>query len=381
MVKFLTNIDHELRTPLSQVVAPIEEMMQNHTNIKHSRNYQSSSIYRNFNYLLIRINQFIDLIKLNVRQLQFNLQTIDVLEVENQVLLPTNDIEVMDLLVDPEKHDFLCRKDAYDSCQVPELENKDKDLTIVIIGDNAELRIFLSDSLSLSYNCYEVGNGREGYGLIVKIIPDIVILDDHMPKIDGYELCERMKANSKTCHIPIILITDINASEQIVAGYKKGADSCIAKPFRMTILKAQISRLIKNRELIKEKYIKQNFMVEISSSNLTRDDVFIIQLRQLLEENLSDSDFNVHELSSGLNMSQTTLYRKMKTLTSLSPIEFMLLFKMQRACELLSTSNSIRAVGNSLGFKSLSYFSKCFKKQFGVTPVVFRQKGLQDNAA
>lgn len=520
-MKFLTNIAHELRTPLSLVIAPIEELMQNDTKIEPKWKNHISLIYRNSNYLLTLINQIIDFRKLNAGRLQLNLQTTDVVALvkdvvtnfkglessrktnlqvlvpdksilvkidsqkieevlynlmsnafkhtsENQsivvslevipaiagekgadckqqimisvfnegkdisdidkvkifehfykvsenvegagiglsfskslvemhqgtitvesvdgigvvfhVLLPFEDIEVKDLGVDGEKHDFLLDENTYDSDQVNEPEKKGKGLTIVIVEDNDDLRTFLSNSLSSSYNCYEACNGKEGCDMIVKIIPDIVISDVLMPKMDGYELCEKIKENIRTCHIPIILLTAKNASEHIVAGYEKGADAYVTKPFNMTIIKAQISRLIKNRELIREKYISQNFMVEISTTNLTRDDEFIIQLRQLLEENLSNFDFNVQELSSGLNMSKTNLYRKIKTLTGLSPVEFMLLFKMQKACELLSTSDSIKAIGYSLGFKNLSYFSKCFKKQFGVTPLVFRQKDLKDTA-
>ncbi len=203
-----------------------------------------------------------------------------------------------------------------------------------------------------------------------------MISDVLMTKIDGFELCERIRENSKICHIPIILLTEENANDHIVVGYEKGADACITKPLKIDILEAQISRLIKNRELIREKYLTQNFMVEISSTNLKRDDEFIARLRQLLEENLSDFDFNVQELSSRLNMSNTTLYRKIKIITGLSPVEFMLIFKMQKAYDLLSTSESIKSIGYGLGFRHLSYFSRCFKKQFGVTPFVFRQKGL-----
>lgn len=309
-----------------------------------------------------------------------NHQTTNVVEVKSHVLLPVDDIGMKNLPVDREKYDFICYEDNYHSDQVSELENKDKYQTIVIVGDNIYLREFLTDSLYLTYNCFEASNGIEGCALIAKIIPDIVISDVLMPKMDGYELCEKIKGYSKTCHIPIILLTAKNVPEQIVEGYEKGADVCVAMPFKMTILKAQILRLIKNRELIREKYLTQNFMVEISSSNQTRDDYFIIQLRQKLEDNLSDSDYKVNKLSSELNMSQTCFYRKMKMLTGISPIEFIMLFKMQSAYKLLSGSDSIKTIGYNLGFKNLSYFSKCFKKQFGVTPVVFRQKGLQDSA-
>lgn len=260
---------------------------------------------------------------------------------------------------------------------MPNLETNDKSLTIVIVADNADFRDFLSDCLSLTYTCFESGNGREGYGLISRIIPNIIISEVLMTKIGGFELCEKIKENITLCHIPIILLTEQNTPEHIVAGYENGADVCVSKPFKMNVLKAQISRLIKNRELIREKYILQNFMIEISSSNLTRNDEFMIQLRQVLEDNLSDFDFNVQKLSSKLNMSQTSLYRKIKILTGYSPVEFMLFFKMNKAYKLLSTSNSIKAIGYSLGFRHLSYFSRCFKNQFGVTPFTFRQKGMK----
>jgi YesN/AraC family two-component response regulator len=249
------------------------------------------------------------------------------------------------------------------------------------VEDNIDLRTFLRNTLSTAYNCHEAGDGKEGYEMISRIIPDIVISDVIMPKMDGYELCEKIKENSKTCHIPIILLTANNASEHIVSGYEKGADAYVTKPFDMTIIKAQISRLIKNRELIREKYMTHNFMVEVSTSNLSRDDEFIVKLRQLLEENLSESDFNVKKLSSDLNISTTHLYRKLKALTGLSPVEFIRIFKLQKACELLSNSNySIKEIGYRLGFNNLSYFVKCFREQFEVTPSAFRQKGMPDAA-
>jgi signal transduction histidine kinase/DNA-binding response OmpR family regulator/ligand-binding sensor domain-containing protein len=521
-MKFLTNIAHELRTPLSLVVAPIEDMMQNYTNIEPKWKNHLNLIYRNSNYLLTLINQIIDFRKLNAGKLQLNLQVVDLvalvkdvsenfkglesrrkanlkvqvpdksilakidsqkieevlynllsnafkhtsennsimvslevvsinsdqkeeekkqiritvfnegkdisdedkvkiferfykvsenvegagiglsfsksliemhlgkIEVESvngvgvafHVLLPFDEIDANDFTTNLEKPDFSWNDDVYESEQINELENKGKDLTIVIVEDNIDLRTFLKNALAVTYNCYEASDGREGYDLICRIIPDIVISDVVMPKMDGYELCEKIKENSKTCHIPIILLTANNASEHIVSGYEKGADAYVTKPFDMSVIKAQISRLIKNRELIREKYMTHNFMVEVSTSNLTRDDEFIVKLRQLLEDNLSESDFNVKKLSSDLNISTTHLYRKLKALTGLSPVEFIRMFKLHKACELLSNSNlSIKEIGYSLGFNNLSYFVKCFREQFNVTPSAFRQKGMPNTGA
>ena len=518
-MRFLTNIAHELRTPLSLVIAPIEDLMQNYVNIEPRWKNHIKLIYRNSNYLLTLINQIIDFRKLNAGKLKLNLQKTDIVllvkdvvtnfkglesrrktnllvsvppksiivnidkqkieEVlynllsnafkhtgENQsivvsleqlpaisgkggdnkqkikvtvfnegkdisdedkdriferfykvsetvegagiglsfsksliemhqgsinvesvegkgvafhVLLPFDEIVVTEMESRQITDSLLWPEDVYNISELPELDNESKSLIIVIVEDNADLRAFLFNTLSRNYICYEAADGREGYELIAKIIPDIVISDVIMPRMNGYELCEKVKENSKTCHIPIILLTAINASEHVVSGYEKGADAYVTKPFDMSIIKAQIARLIANRELIREKYMTHNFMVEISTSNVSRDDEFIVRLRQLLEDNLSESDFNVKKLSSDLNISTTHLYRKLKALTGLSPVEFIRIFKLQKACELLSNSNlSIKEIGYSLGFNNLSYFVKCFREQFHVTPSAFRQNGMPD---
>jgi len=520
-MRFLTNIAHELRTPLSLVVAPIEDMKLNYTAIDPKWKNHLNLIYRNSNYLLTLINQIIDFRKLNAGKLQLNLQKTDIVSLVSDVVanfkglesrrktnlhiqvpdmvvmvdidrqkieevlynllsnafkhtpenhsievslelipenkskeeegkgevritvfnegkdisdedkvrifeqfykvseqvegagiglsfsksliemhngtisvesvegigvafhlnLPFDHIEATEPIADENSPENLWHEDVYNSEQILELENKGTDMTIVIVEDNIDLRTFLKGILSESYNCHEAGDGKEGYDLITRILPDIVISDVVMPKMDGYELCEKIKENSKTCHIPVILLTANNAADHIVSGYEKGADAYVTKPFDMSIIKAQISRLIKNRELIRKKYLTQNFMVEVLTSNLSKDDEFIVKLRQLLEDNLSETDFNVKKLSSDLNISTTHLYRKLKALTGLSPVEFIRVFKLQKACEMLSKTNySVKEIGYGLGFNNLSYFVKCFREQFGVTPSAFRQKGLPDLA-
>ncbi len=518
-MRFLTNIAHELRTPLSLVIAPIEDLKQNYTTIDPKWKNHLNLIYRNSNYLLTLINQIIDFRKLNAGKLQLSLEHTDIVQlindvVENfkglesrkktnlQVVLPPESIlvevdhqkieEVMyNLLSNAFKHtkenlsiivslkviesavsqalptkktvrisvfnegkdisdedkiriferfykvnekvegagiglsfskslvemhggsiwvesienkgvsfhidltfdeieitelpearasaEKLWHEEVFDYKEVHVLENKGKDLSIVIVEDNIDLRSFLKNTLSSNYECYESGNGVEGYELVCQIVPDIVISDVIMPKMDGYELCEKLKGNVKTCHIPIILLTANNASDHIMSGYEKGADAYVTKPFDMNIIKSQISRLIKNRELIREKYLTQNFMVEVTSSSLSKDDEFILRLRELLETNLSETDFNVKKLSEDLNISTTHLYRKLKALTGLSPVEFIRTFKLQKACEMLSTTNySIKEIGYGLGFNNLSYFVKCFREQFGVTPSSYRKNGLSE---
>ena len=340
-------------------------------------NNNNNWICNNINYLYRLIKQFIDISKINSEELQFNFQAAEGTYHRNYFSVINDGTVGINKFVEHENIDSLGFGYDHKNYQVPEIVKNDKNLTIVIVLANIGLSKSLNESLSSTYNCLTVNNRQNGYDLIIKNIPDIVISDFLVTNINGFELCEMIRKNSKICHIPIILLTEQNANDHIVAGFEKGADACIPKPVKIDILEAQISRLIKNRELIRKKYLTQNFMVEISYTNLKRDDEFIVRLRQLLEENLSDFDFNVHELSSRLDISNTTLYRKIKMITGLSPVEFMLLFKMQRAYDLLSTSASIKSIGYSLGFRHLSYFSSCFKKQFGVTPFVFREKGFK----
>lgn len=512
-MRFLTNIAHELRTPLSLVIAPIEDMMQNYTEIDKKWKNHLTLIYRNSNYLLTLINQIIDFRKLNAGKLQLNLQPTDIVFLVDEVVsnfkglesrrktklqteLPKQSLwveidrqkieEVLyNLLSNAFKHTgesgtidvsltftaksgegtsdqirisvFNEGKDISDEDKIkiferfykvsekvdgagiglsfskslvemhhgnilvesvagrgvvfhvdlpfdtvqyappaeirntieqPDTAVKDdtgqsepvikaRENTLVIVEDNLDLRTFLKNALSEIYICHEAGDGKEGYELISKIIPDIVISDVVMPRMDGYEMCKKIKDNGKTCHIPVILLTANNATDHVIAGYETGADAYVTKPFDMSIIKAQISRLIRNRELIREKYLTQNFMVEVSNSSLSKDDEFIVKLRQMLESNLSETDFNVARLSSDMNISTTHLYRKLKALTGLSPVEFIRVFKLQKACELLNNTNySIKEIGYGLGFNNLSYFVKCFREQFGVTPSSFRQKGL-----
>jgi signal transduction histidine kinase/DNA-binding response OmpR family regulator/streptogramin lyase len=257
-----------------------------------------------------------------------------------------------------------------------------KEVKIVIVEDNDEMREFLKSVLSRFYTCFECKDGNEGWEMVKDIVPDIVITDIIMPNKDGYELCKQIKENLKTCHIPVILLTAKNSDRQIISGYNVGADAYVTKPFDMNLILSQISRLIKNRELIREKYIKQNFMVEVSNSTPSKDDEFIINIRNILEENISDPEFNVQGLSSQMNISTTQLYRKLKILTGFSPVEFIRVIKLQKAYNLLnSRNNTVKEVCYLSGFNNLSYFIKCFKEHFGVTPANFRDNGLGDEDA
>lgn len=253
---------------------------------------------------------------------------------------------------------------------------EDREIRIVIVEDNDELRKFLFNVLSRYYSCLEARDGKEAWNLILDMTPDIIISDVVMPQIDGYELCRMVKDDINTCHIPFIMLTAKNSNENVIEGYNSGVDSYVTKPFDIQVILSQISRLIKNRELIRTKYKKQNFMVEVSSTNPSKDDEFLVKVRALLDDNLNNTDFNVKEMAILLEMSTTQLYRKIKTLTGYSPVEFMRIARLHKAHDMLkSQKHSIKEVCYLVGFNNLSYFVKCFREYFGVTPANFRDKG------
>ncbi|WP_372949062.1 two-component regulator propeller domain-containing protein [Mariniphaga sp.] len=249
--------------------------------------------------------------------------------------------------------------------------------TILIVEDNAEIGEFLVSVFSRKYNCLFASNGEVGWKLVQKQFPSVIITDVIMPRMDGLELCKKVKENRETCHIPVLLLTAKDSPEQVAEGYTVGADSYVTKPFDVTLLVSQTERLIKNRMLIREKYRTQNFMVEVITGNITRDEELVQEVRNILEKNISDPEFNVNKLSQELNISTTQLYRRLKEITNYSPVEFIRIVKLQKAYGLLSKrSNTVKEVCYLTGFNNMSYFIKCFREQFGVTPAYFRDNGL-----
>jgi signal transduction histidine kinase/ligand-binding sensor domain-containing protein/DNA-binding response OmpR family regulator len=252
---------------------------------------------------------------------------------------------------------------------------------ILIVEDNAELGEFLKRVFSRKYKCYFAANGAEAWKIVQKHSPSVIISDIIMPRMSGLELCKKVKENKETCHIPVLLLTAKDSPGQVAEGYSVGADSYVTKPFDMELLLSQTDRLIQNRELIREKYKSQNFMIEVQNKNSSRDEEFVQSVKKILEENISNPELNVNSLSQQLNISTTQLYRKLKELTGYSPVEFIRTIKLQKAYSLLNArSNTVKEVCYLTGFNNMSYFIKCFREQFGVTPAYFRDKGLQERS-
>lgn len=250
---------------------------------------------------------------------------------------------------------------------------------ILIIEDHKDIRLYFKILFSANYHLLMAENGEEGIRLARKEVPDIIISDIMMPGLDGFECTRILKEDIKTCHIPIILLTALMGETNMVKGIELGADDYILKPFNPEVLMSKVKRLIKNRIDLKQTYMK--LMMENNTANITeeekekKEDPFIRQLFDYVENNLQNPDFNVKRLAEMLNMSQPTLYRRVKMLTNYTIIELIRGVRMKRAAELLKTKKySIQEVSEMVGYNDAPTFRKHFVDFYGSTPSTFANK-------
>ena len=251
----------------------------------------------------------------------------------------------------------------------------EKKYTVQVVEDNEELRGFIVQSLQNSYHILENINGLQGLETAMEHLPDLIISDVTMPELNGLELCFKLKQEEKTNHIPIILLTAMAAHQHQVGGLEAGADVYMTKPFSIQVLELSIRNLLRGREGLKEKYLKQIMLSPKKLQIESPDEKFLIKLMQLVADKMDDPDFNVGSLVEDIGMSQTVLYKKIKALTGLSITDFIKSQRLKRAAQLLSDHKiNIAEVAYSVGFNDRKYFSKEFRKQFGVSPSDYVEK-------
>ena len=254
---------------------------------------------------------------------------------------------------------------------------------ILIVEDNTPLRVFLKQTLADTYHTVGVENGVEALKKIKERQPEVIISDVMMPIMDGYELCKHVKENAETSHIPFILLTALADRDNVLNGLESKADLYIVKPFDLTMLKANICNLLENRNQLCQQLQKniindlkrEGQFIEESNEMLSKlDDEFIVHVTELIKEGLGKG-LNVDTLCASLNMSRTSFYHKIKSLTGLAPAELIRNIRMEQAVILLKSRRySISEVSMKLGFADPKYFTDTFKKQYGVTPSVFIKK-------
>jgi DNA-binding response OmpR family regulator len=252
--------------------------------------------------------------------------------------------------------------------QIP-FSGKEKTVTILIIEDNHDLRHYLKSLLNQEYRIVTSPNGKQGLETALTIIPDLVITDILMPQMDGLEVCRQLKNDILTSHIPVILLTSLNAPEKLIGGLKTGADAYITKPFDENILLAQIENLISSRAKLRELFSVSDTEWANGMEPLSSDRVLIEKATAIVEQHLNDKTFVVDQLAVNLGISTSTLYRKLNVLTSQSPTEFIRNIRLKKAVKLMNEGNTnVDEISFAVGFNSHSYFTSSFKKQFGKTP-------------
>ncbi len=258
-------------------------------------------------------------------------------------------------------------------------ESETREKTLLIVEDNVNFRNFLVEQLNTMFRIIEAEEGETGEKLALSESPDLIISDLMMPKVDGLELCQRLKKNIQTSHIPFILLTARSSDEAKIEGYEAGADSYISKPFNFEMLQTRILKLIEQQEKRKELFHKT---IEITPSSITitsLDEELVQKALQYVEKNMDNTEYSIDDLGRDVGLSRSQLYRKLQSITGLSPLEFIRSIRLKRAAQLLMASQyNVSEIADIVGFNTLKYFNKYFKEEFRMTPTQYRQKNKNE---
>jgi len=262
--------------------------------------------------------------------------------------------------------------EAIDEDKKDEVKFSARKPLILIVEDNSDLRKFLNNELQLRYRVIEAENGQKGLKEAINRIPDLIVSDVMMDKMDGIELCRRLKNDERTSHIPVVLLTARHSEETIQSSYDIGADDYITKPFNVSILKTRINNLIEQRRKLRKLFSKGvDFdFSEIAANNL--DSQFLEKVNKIIEKNIDNPDFSPLSLASDMAMSKMQLYRKVSALANQTVYNYIRTMRMKKAAKLLLTTDlQIAEVAFSVGYTEPSNFTKCFNREFKQSPSNF----------
>ena len=246
--------------------------------------------------------------------------------------------------------------------------------TILVVDDEFELRQFISEDLAEQYNVIQAPNGKIALDIIEDQTVSLIVTDIMMPVMNGIELCKAIKEDMRFCHIPVIVLTAKVSLNDHLEALESKSDEYIEKPFHTKVLISQINNLLANRKLLCTSYLQSPYSITDNVATNNLDKQFLDRLNQYVIESIHDENLTIELLAERMNMSTSTLYRKVKQLTSVSPQEFVKCCKLKKAAELLARGNMpIKQVAEETGFSSTTYFTTCFMKQFGITPGKFKR--------
>ncbi len=249
---------------------------------------------------------------------------------------------------------------------------------ILIIEDHRDLRTYIARTLTNEYEIITADEGESGLAQALENIPDLIISDVMMPGMDGFALCDKLKNDDKTNHIPVILLTAKASAENRISGLKTGADDYITKPFNAEELRTRVANLIAQRRLLREKFAR-NFRLEPENVEVeSADEAFIRRICKIVDSDLDDPDFGAEALRQKLGMSKAQFHRKIRALTDQSPSQLIRGMRLKRARQLLEKrAGTVSEIAFQVGFNNLSYFAKCFREFFDVSPSEFTARNEQ----
>jgi len=245
---------------------------------------------------------------------------------------------------------------------------------LLIVEDNPDMRTFIRGYFESTYKVFEAENGEKGLDMARNMIPDIIISDVMMPRMDGYEFCQKIKTDERTSHIPLILLTARASKESRLEGLETGADDFITKPFDGEELELRVKNLIDQRKRLSERYLKEFDIIRENRKKkiLSVEEKFLQKARLTVEKNLSDPDYSVENFTSDMALSRSQMHRKLSALVNQTTTEFIRTIRLNYAVGLLKErAGTISEIAYDAGFNNPTYFSVSFKKHFGISPTEY----------
>ncbi|GAB4032871.1 hybrid sensor histidine kinase/response regulator transcription factor [Spirosoma gilvum] len=246
---------------------------------------------------------------------------------------------------------------------------------LLIVDDNADIRAYVRSIFETDYQIVDAEDGQDGFEKATALLPNVVICDLMMPRLDGFGFCRALKTQEATSHIPVIMLTAKATVEDRIEGFELGADEYLTKPFNRQELQTRVRNLLDKQERLRSYFRHQSVSaptvlpIEVAVPALSREDIFLQKARQVLEAHYSNSQFGVDEFSAAMNLSPSQLLRKLRALTTLTTVEYLRRYRLERAAYWLATrSVSVSEVAYQVGFESLPYFTKVFQEQYGAPP-------------
>jgi len=279
-------------------------------------------------------------------------------------------------------HSVPAPETGFDIKAVKHKNGKSKKQTILIVEDNEDFRFYLKDNLRALYSVIESANGKDGWQKTLSSYPDLIVTDISMPLMDGIELCKKIKADPRTKHIPVVILTALTGEDKHLKGLEIGATDYIIKPFNFEIMLSRIRNILDQQKSLKKALVKH---VEAKSSEIkaeSADEKFIKHAMEIIEKNLSNPDFSVEELSRELYVSRVAIYKRVFNLTGKSPLDFIRSIRLQHAAQLLEKTNlTVSEVAYEVGFNNPKYFAKFFKGEFNIVPSAYQSEKKKETAA